>query len=286
MHTTSSVNTIAHTTNKKLNQFKIAFALLAGGLSLSLIMTLSSWATSQVTGSYIAEAPIAPGIIVGLKPDTEEVVEPAQLDSGQVPFGVVTSSNNSGLRLQREGSNVFVTTLGPAQAFVSDINGPIKAGQELSLSIIAGVAQKANSRYPIVGIALENFDENSPVLTAAEIPNSEDVPVGVNIGAIDIQVQPRAAEERGGLALLTSFGETIAGKPVSPVRLFLALGVLTVAMFSSVGLLFSAVRNAIISIGRNPLSKSSIFRGLLQVSMVVVVVFVAGLVGSYIILRY
>ena len=67
--------------------------------------------------------------------------------------------------------------------------------------------------------------------------------------------------------------ELIAGKPVNPVRVYLSLVILAMAALISGSLIYSAVRSALIAIGRNPLSKKSIIRGLFQVVLIGLMVF-------------
>ena len=50
-------------------------------------------------------------------------------------------------------------------------------------------------------------------------------------------------------------------------------------------LIYSAVRSSLIAIGRNPLSKKSIIRGLFQVVIIGLMVFLSGIFGVYLLLR-
>jgi len=49
--------------------------------------------------------------------------------------------------------------------------------------------------------------------------------------------------------------------------------------------LYGGIRSSIISIGRNPLAKKSIVRGLIQVITVGVIILVIGLFSVYLLLR-
>ena len=79
--------------------------------------------------------------------------------------------------------------------------------------------------------------------------------------------------------------EAIAGKPVSPARVYISIIVLLAAAAIAGSLIYSAVRSSVIAIGRNPLSKRSIIRGLFQVVIIGILVFLSGVFGVYLILN-
>jgi len=49
--------------------------------------------------------------------------------------------------------------------------------------------------------------------------------------------------------------------------------------------LYSGIRNALIAIGRNPLSKKSIFRGLLEIILTGFIILIIGLFAVYLLLK-
>jgi hypothetical protein len=50
-------------------------------------------------------------------------------------------------------------------------------------------------------------------------------------------------------------------------------------------ILYSGVRNTLISIGRNPLSKKTIYKGLIQIILMGLIIFITGLFGVYLLLK-
>jgi len=50
-------------------------------------------------------------------------------------------------------------------------------------------------------------------------------------------------------------------------------------------ILYGGVRTTMVSIGRNPLAKASIMRGLAQVVLVSIIIFIIGLIGVYLLLK-
>lgn len=257
-------------------------------VSLLLLMGLTSSVAAQTaaTQTYMSDDRIEPGTLVSLQPGESEWVEVANLDNSDRLFGVVVRQTDSTIRLREQENGLFVTTLGKARAYVTDFNGPVRSGDTLTVSPIAGVAMKStNDDDSIVGTALSDYDVEEGTLTTKEVRNSEGETQVANIGAINIQVNP----EQGGMSIipsfLASFGESVAGQPVSSFRLFTALAVMVVTLAASSVLLFGAIRSAIVAIGRNPLSKSFVYKGLFQVLAIVTVIFIGGVVGAYVILR-
>ena len=63
------------------------------------------------------------------------------------------------------------------------------------------------------------------------------------------------------------------------------MAVLFAAAAVSGALIYSGVRSGMIAIGRNPLSKKSILRGIVQVIIVAITIFLIGIFGVYLLLK-
>jgi hypothetical protein len=85
--------------------------------------------------------------------------------------------------------------------------------------------------------------------------------------------------------VLRRAGEIIAGKPVSPVRVYMALLIVAVTGAIAASLTYSAVQSGLLAIGRNPLGKSAIIKGMFQVVIIALMVFIAGIFGVYLLLK-
>ena len=259
---------------------KLFISALVGGF----VIGGAVFAQTAATSSYFAEDSIEPGTIVSLKRGEKEVVEPATQQESENLFGVVVRQTDSTLRVSNGDSTVFVTTLGKARALVSDINGEINAGDQIALSPITGVGQYAKDDSVTIGTALEDFDTAGNVISSIEVTDSNGNATTANVGLIDLQVKPQLGNNSILPSGIADFGESIAGKPVSSFRLFTALAVMVVSLAASSVLLFGAIRSALVAIGRNPLSKSLVYRGLFQVMAITFIIFAAGVVGAYVIL--
>ena len=86
-------------------------------------------------------------------------------------------------------------------------------------------------------------------------------------------------------AFLKKAGQVITGKTVSTWRLYIALIVLLLTVFVAGSLLYGGVRSSLVAIGRNPLAKGAVARGLIQVIVLGVIIFVLGLFSIYLILK-
>ena len=69
------------------------------------------------------------------------------------------------------------------------------------------------------------------------------------------------------------------------MRIYLSIAITGLSIIVAITVLYSGVRNSIISIGRNPLSKKSIFRGLLEIILTAFLILIIGLFAVYLLLK-
>ena len=72
---------------------------------------------------------------------------------------------------------------------------------------------------------------------------------------------------------------------MNPIRVYISLAVLFASASVAGALIYSGIRSGMIAIGRNPLSKKSIVRGMVQVVIVALIIFMAGIFGVYLLLK-
>jgi hypothetical protein len=155
---------------------------------------------------------------------------------------------------------------------VSTAGGKIKVGDYITVSPIAGVGQKVgDSSARVVGTAQADFDGSGDGVTKRTIEDTAGKKTEVSVGQIPVVISVSTYTATDGKQnyvvpnWLQSLSNTLAGKNVSTIRIIISVVILLVSLASVTVLLYSAVRNSIISIGRNPLSKKSVMGGLLQV---------------------
>jgi hypothetical protein len=250
-------------------------------------------AAQAVSQGYGVTGSVQKGMIVQIDPNNTKKVLPLGNKSDKSMLGVVVAANDTVVSLGGDSSayQVYVASTGKYDALVSTQNGNIKAGDIISISALDGIGMKANAdQNVILGKALTDFNGSVNVSGTATLATSNGTK-NVSIGFIQIDISishnPLAVSVSGPPvpAFLRKSGESIAGKPVSTVRLYVSMGVLVVTLFMTASLLYGGVRSSLISIGRNPLAKKSILRGLIQVVVLGLIVFVIGLVAIYLLLK-
>ncbi|MCA9326972.1 hypothetical protein KDA14_00405 [Candidatus Saccharibacteria bacterium] len=267
-------------------------ASLAVSLLLALCMPLTLHAQT-VSQGYGTTGNVQKGMIVMIDPKDSSKVAALSNKSDTSMLGVVVSANDTVVSLGGDSSSsqVYVASNGKYDALISTQNGPVKSGDIISISALDGIGMKADSgQNTILGKALANFDGSKNVIGTATLTTStggKNVSIGLVQIDISISHNPLAASVSGPPvpAFLRKSGDSIAGKPVSTVRLYVSLAVLLITIFMTSNLLYGGVRSSLVSIGRNPLAKKSILRGLIQVIILGLMVFVIGLVAIYLLLK-
>ncbi len=244
-----------------------------------------------VTQGFSSDKPLQKGMVVKLvKEDTSKVAAVTTEDMDQM-YGVVVDSNDAPVTLTNEGNKVFVATNGPFEILLSDQNGPIEPNDYLTISAVEGIAMKAGTSEPVVvGRALAGFDGNSNVIGTASLKDSKGVDKQVKFARVnaDISVSrnPLLKGETPNVPeFLRKASEAIAGKPVPTFRIYLSIFVFIVSTIAAGSLMYAGVRNGLISIGRNPLSKKTIIRGMFQVILTGLIIFIIGIFGVYLLLK-
>lgn len=270
------------------------------GLAFSAKSTSAKTTTSTSTSSnqnaivsYNSATTLYPGMIVGLKPGSSDTVQPLNLSDINHMLGVVVEPNQAPIVLSPTKSTsqqVYVSSSGQYNVLVSNQDGPIKVGDPISISSIAGVGMEANSSEAyIIGKALASFNGKSSSIGSAKLTTSFST-AQLSLGLIPVTV---SVAHNPLLSGQTSFvpsnvsrvAASISDKPVSAARIYLSLLILIVSVFLAGILLYSGVRSGIQAIGRNPLSKKSIIRGLIETAITGLLVFAAGVSGVYLILK-
>lgn len=257
------------------------------GLVMSVLYGLPAWAT--LSQGFGAAQTFPAGSLVVLNSGSGKV-ELANLNNSDQLFGVVVpwalSSNAP------PAGQVQVATTGVADALVTNAAGAIHVGDYLTASPIAGVAELAGTQnVRVIGTAQADFNGKEAGVVQQAL-SSGGQRRQVAIGQIPVSINTaNYAPNAGGRAAyavpnwLQSTANATAGKAVSPLKVLVAVLVLILALLCITVLLYSSIRNSLISIGRNPLSKNSILRGLAQVVGIAVAILIASAAAVYVILE-
>ncbi len=273
----------------------IGLATLIGGVSLlALSAHAASYGGGSVTG-YGAEAPIDNGTIVQLTggKDAKQVKVATQKELKNM-FGVTVDRNQLPITLSSEAlkNETFVAVSGTYNVLVNTQGGTISSGDYVTLSAIDGIAMKAGTdEETVFGRAVAPFDGKGVTLGTMELKDTTGKPnKTVTIGSIpvtiDIKRNPNEKSTRVDVPqFLQRIGQQIAEKEVNPIRIYLSVGITVISLVIALVVIYAGIRNSIISIGRNPMSKKSIFRALFEIILTCLLILIVGLFAVYLLLR-
>jgi hypothetical protein len=278
---------------KKLKQNFSAkrFFASVGLVFLTMLSLAHPLAAQTVTQGYASDDNLQRGMLVSLKDGDPTKVEPADDGNAKRLHGLVVNPNDAPVTLSNEAQKNFVATVGRYEGLVSDQNGAVKAGDYITVSKVRGIGMRVDTKSEnVIGKALEDFDGKSNVLSTTDLKDNGGVTQKVNIGRIMLDIgigaNPLAKPEEVNLpGFLKKATEAIAQKSVSPLRVYISLAILAASVAIAGSMLYAGVRSSMISIGRNPLSKQSITKSLMQVILTSFIVFIIGIFGVYLLLK-
>jgi hypothetical protein len=242
------------------------WVVAASLIILALPITVS--AMTSLSQGFTADDALPLGAIVSLKNNTTDQVIASTANNADSIFGVVIN----------DGSSLSV--------LVSDINGEISQGDPITASPIKGVGMKATSNAKIVGIAQgkpANSDDRQQTYTDSTGKKQPlilgEVPVLINVSYYykqpDKTLIPLAIQ---------NIANTLAGKTVNSVPIIISAAIFIITLAVVVSIIYSMIRSSIISVGRNPMSQSAVYRDVIQLSALVLGILAVALIAIYIIL--
>jgi hypothetical protein len=242
--------------------------------------------------SYNTSGVLQQGLIVQLKSSTNTVSAASQSSAYQT-FGVVVNAADAPVAFTSSSlsNQAYVASSGHYNLLVSDQNGPIISGSYVTLSSVNGVGMQDDSSEPIiVGQALASFNSSSAGVGTDTLKESNGSTKTVHLGLIPVNIgiahNPLAAQPKSEVPqILQRFTVGVTGKNDPAWRVYFAFSVLLVIAVITTSMIYSAVRNSIISIGRNPLSKQAIRKGFIRVVISAMIIFLSGIFGVYLLLK-
>lgn len=260
--------------------------LLAISVFALAIMPLGVFALTTITEgfSFIGEKPVA-GSVVSLQKDTTDTVVASTSETVDNLFGVVVHGDSSLLSVGNgTDTQVQVTTSGTVPVLVSDINGDVKAGDHITASPIAGVGMKATANVRIIGVAQGDLKET----TKQTVKNKDGTEQKVLVGQVPLLVGVayffQTPEKTLVPAAIQNVANALAGREVSTLPILISAGIFLVTLIVVVSIIYSMIRNSIISVGRNPMSQSAVYRDLVQMSALVLGILAASVTSIYFVL--
>ncbi len=264
-------------------RFVVAMSLLSLLLSFITISYVS--AAALISQSYSTTDDLAIDSIVSLKNNSSDAVVAASHTNSDNLLGVVVSANSSSLSLTNNLANqVQVATSGTLSVLVSDINGVVNRGDYITASPISGVGMKATDNARIVGISQGSIEGGSK----QTIKNDSGKDQSVMVGQVPVLVNVSSYFKQPDKTLIPSAVQNIAnafaGRSVSALPIIISAGIFVVTLLVVVIIIYAMIRNAIISVGRNPLSQSAVYRNVIQMSGLVLAILAAAFTAMYLVL--
>lgn len=200
-------------------------------------------------------------------------------------FGVISDQPLLVYRSETKGKPIIRS--GTAQVNVTTLNGPIKYGDYITSSSVAGKGQKALESGYTLGIALGSFTGEG----ARQIDGprgkvaSGKIPVAIRIEYTEL-TNPRFVGRLFGF-IGTAFLENVSDpKKFGDIIRFIAAALVVLLSFTFGFLTFSrSIVKSIEAIGRNPLAKSTIQLSMIINIILLVVTGIIGIVASILIIR-
>ncbi len=250
--------------------------------------------SKAVASTYSADATVQQGMIVQLKDKAPSFVVPLSSTSTSKILGIVIPNNNVAIVLTPQKvttQQVLVATTGKFSVLVSNQNGPIKVGDYLAVSAIDGVAMKASIvDEQVIGKASSNFTGSANVISSVKLKDQKGKDTAVAIGRVlvDINIIHNPLNQKTVdfvPAFMVNLAQAVASKSVSVARIYLSSVILFVATVVTGVMLYSGVRSGMIAVGRNPLSRKSIIKSLIQTVIAGLIIFIAGILAVYLLLK-
>ena len=244
-------------------------------------------AASVVSQGYKVAGNLPVGAAVSLQGDTLVLATPENQDH---LFGVVVNQQEAAVSLSTQSSQTQVVASGLANVIVTDINGDIKTGDELTPSPIAGVVMKATEPAKSIGVAQQDMSTQVANFQKRTLKANDGSSKTVNVALLSVLVniddfRPTSPTTPAILLPLQSAYSSVSGKPVTTAKAIIATIVLLVSLIATLVILYSAAASSIRSVGRNPTAKSAVFVSLLQVVGVIAVIFVVAFGMIIVIIR-
>lgn len=246
-------------------------------------------ANSISQGYKTTDASLRRGMAVSLDPEQEDkkLVTGATIANSAKFVGVITTVDDNLVSIRDQSSDLLVTTAGEVQAYVSDLDGQVVAGDFVAVTPVKGILSgaKNSSQQSIVGVALDNFADIETEERTIETQAGEQKTI--NVGLMPVQVGrefiPESAADQDKTFLVIA-GESITGQSVNQAQVIGAILVLLIMMIVEGSIIYGAIHSTISALGRNPLSKKAVFKQLLQVSWLALLVLIFGFGVIFVIL--
>ena len=246
-------------------------------------LTAPALAITPVSQSYLTDKIIPLGSLVALEGNSADRVIPADTTSVKNLIGVTINDSTPLVLTSGNSNSTLVATSGIAPTLVSNLNGEIELGDQITASPIAGVGMKATSNIKVIGVAQSQV-YGKKTETVNVDGNNQEIEVGEIRLLVSVGYHYQEQEKTLIPTALQNIANAMAGKKVDPLPIIISLIIFIVTMIIVISLVYSIVRSSIISVGRNPLAQSAVYRNAIQMSVLVLAIIAVATVAIYLVL--
>lgn len=266
----------------------VALLPLACLLASGAVLSSTAHGIAPISQDFLADKPIPLGSIVSLQKDSSDHVSASSADTTNYIIGVVISADNAPISLSSNQANrVEVTTSGVVPVLVSNINGDITLGDQITASPISGVGMKATSNAKVVGIAQGDL-AGSGHTEQQSYTDKQGQKHTILLGQVPVLVNVAYYFKQPDKTLIPpavqSIANALAGKTVNALPILISAGIFIVTLAVVVTLIYTMIHSSIISVGRNPMAQSAVYRNLIQLSALIVIILGVAVVAMYLVL--
>jgi hypothetical protein len=268
-----------------------AGATLVALLILAVNLAFPALVGAAAQGYNTSDKTIQKGMVVAVVSSSAGAtsssisVEKSSTSNADKTLGVVVDAKTDPVTVSATGDQIYVASTGTAQVYEADLNGTIKKGDLLAPSPIQGVLMKANQNATgILGVALQDAPIKATQTVKVKNDQGKEVSTKVGLVLLNMDVKFASNGQGDGQSLLQRIGQSIVRHPVSTAQVFVSLIIVSLLIVVEGGIIYGAVSSSIVSLGRNPLAKQTIFRGLGQISILVMAVLALGAGAIYLVL--
>jgi hypothetical protein len=246
---------------------KLKLLLVVTGAGLFLAgwpgSPLAGAVSSDISHSYHSEGGTSNGSLVSLDPKRSDYVQLANTANSSRLIGVIVAPGESLLAVDASPATVQVATAGTVSVLVSTLDGPIAAGDHVSVSPFDGIGIKAVPGSYVIGLAQTGLNSRSADTVTLPVTNKSGQTTKITVGyvRVSIAIGPAPATS-ADLNSVQRLAQSLTGHRVATFRVVISIVIALGALFTLVTLIYASIYSSIISIGRNPLAKYEVLRTL------------------------
>lgn len=266
-----------------VHRLKVMFAFV---VALFFVASPSALAITSVSTGYSTSDKLSVGSIVSIdKNDSTRVVGSTSENVDNL-LGVVIDADGSLLSISNGDENqVQVATSGTATVLVSDINGTVKVGDQITASPIKGVGMRATNNSKVIGVAqTEPRTGTEKQEIKDENGNSREVTLGQVKIVVSVSFFTQETKKTLIPSAIQNIANALANKEVEPLPIIISLAIFIITLIVVSSIIYSMIRSSIISVGRNPMSQSAIYRDVIHLSALVLGIIAVAFVAIFLIL--